>query len=223
MKRKDINRWLEEAAFQQNPTPPSSTLREGIVDEFAQDTKRVKMSASGASTPRKRSRPVDDVEASSLFSGLTDRTRFDPSAQSSSAQSRQRSPVRELLNELPHSTPSIHCTRPKNVPLPEDVIFLRKALCQGFGSKVIPIELKERIEEVDPEAATEIPDFAYDNSRNLQPSQLDALWADVDDVFQAAAECDEHSQDENAWCSEVVQLILRRGARLCSNLQVKNV
>ena len=82
---------------------------------------------------------------------------------------------------------------------------------------------QELLNEVDPEGTTEIPDSAYDNSKELQPAQLDALWQDVDDVFQAAAECDEHGQDENAWCSEVVQVILRRGARLRSGMQVKNM
>lgn len=51
---------------------------------------------------------------------------------------------------------------------------------------------QELLNEVDPEGTTEIPDTACDNSKKLQPAQLDALWQDVDDVFQAAAECDEH-------------------------------
>ena len=118
---------------------------------------------------------------------------------------------------------------------------LRRTLCQNFGSAVIPIEFKvdstrderassandlcaqERIAEADLDAAADIPDFAYNTSNDLQPEQLDILWVNVDDVFQAAKECDEHGQDENAWCSEVVQIILRRGASLRSDLQVKNV
>lgn len=48
------------------------------------------------------------------------------------------------------------------------------------------------------------------------------MWEDVNDVFQAAAECDEYGQDENAWCSEVVQMILKRGTKLRSGMQVKN-
>lgn len=82
---------------------------------------------------------------------------------------------------------------------------------------------QERLNEADPEGTLGIPDFAYDNSKQWQPGQLDALWQDVDDVFQAAAECNEHRQDKNAWCSEVVQVILERGTKLCSGMQVKSV
>lgn len=143
MKRKDVYSWLGEVEFPQNPTSSSSSPREEEEeDEFVPTTKRARMSASGASIPRKRLRPVDDLDASSLSTAFTDGSRLNPSVQSSSGASRQKSPARELLNELPHSTPSIHCNRPKSVPLPDKVLSLRRTLCQNFGSGVIPIELK---------------------------------------------------------------------------------
>lgn len=82
---------------------------------------------------------------------------------------------------------------------------------------------QERLLEADPEGTLDIPDFAYDNSKKWEPGQLDALWQDVDDAFQAAAECNEHRQDKNAWSSEVVEVILTRGTKLFSGMQVKNV
>lgn len=136
MKRKDIDSWLNGVLKQQNPTPPSTPP--GVIDGSRQ-TKRQKMSHRGTSSSRKRR--IDDSRGSSL-TDLTDHTRFDPSVLSSSGTSRQRSPVRDLLNELPLSSPSIHCTRPKSVPLPKSVISLRQALGHNFGSGVIPAPLK---------------------------------------------------------------------------------
>lgn len=88
---------------------------------------------------------------------------------------------------------------------------------------MIVVIKQERLLEADPEGTLEIPDFAYNNSKKWEPGQLDALWQDVDNVFQPAAECDGYVQDENAWCSEVVQVILKRGAKLRSGMQVKSV
>ncbi len=134
MKEKEIHSWLSGVLKQQNPTPPSTPPR--VLDGSHQRKRRRMSDRAG---PRKRR--IDDDTASSL-TDLTDRTRFDPSIQSSSGTSRQRSPTRDLLNELPLSSPSIHCTRPKSVPLPDSVLSLRQALGCNFGSKVIPAPLK---------------------------------------------------------------------------------
>ncbi|KAJ5249497.1 hypothetical protein N7524_011813 [Penicillium chrysogenum] len=157
------------------------------------------------------------------LSTLTDRTKFEPSVQSASGQPRQRSPARDLLNDLPLSNPPIHCTRPKEILLPSSTLSLRRTLCQGFGSRVIPIGLKNRISAADPEGALDIPDSAFDETDRRSPGQLDALWQDVVEIYEEAAECEEYNQDENAWGSGVIQSILKIGAKHHPILHVKNV
>ncbi|KAI9035299.1 uncharacterized protein KD926_003772 [Aspergillus affinis] len=180
------------------------------------------MPPSGASTPQKRPRP-NDLETRSLSTQLTERTRFDPSVQSSSGPSRQRSPARDLLNDLPLAIPPIHCTRPKEIPLPDTSLSLRRSLCENFGLKVIPVGLKDKIHSADPEGAMDIPDVAFDYADSRTPEQLEALWRDVVEIYQEAAECEEHGQDENAWGAGVIQPILKMGIRHHPILQVKNV
>lgn len=143
MKRPDVLSWLHRVQGQQNPTPPSSPPPTELDNDHIHRQKRRKMSHDGTSTPQKRRRRVsqDDVDLDSL-STLTDRTKFEPSVQSAAGQLRQRSPVRDLLNDLPLSTPPIHCTRPKEIPLDSSTLSLRRTLCQNFGSRVIPIGLK---------------------------------------------------------------------------------
>ena len=135
MKEKDVLSWI---CGVQVPTPPSSPLPLTLENDYPYCRKRRKMSHTGASTPQKRPRPAD--ESDTVLSLLTDRTRFDPP--SSSSHSRQRSPARDLLNALRLPKPPIHSTRPKDIPLPDSALSLRRTLCQGFGSKVIPIGLK---------------------------------------------------------------------------------
>ncbi|KAL4778043.1 hypothetical protein BJX76DRAFT_344290 [Aspergillus varians] len=115
---------------------------------------------------------IDDDTASSL----------DPSVQSLSRTSQQQSPVQDLLNKLPLSSPSIHCTRPKSVPLPNSVLSLQQALGRNFGSKVIPAPLKDKIYADAREEALDIPDAVFDSTANLTPEELDALWHDVREI-----------------------------------------
>ncbi|KAL3439937.1 hypothetical protein BJX65DRAFT_315282 [Aspergillus insuetus] len=178
------------------------------------------MSQRGKSTSRKR-RIQDDTTSS--ITDLTERTRFDPSIQSSSGTSRQRSPVRDLLNELPLSSPSIHCTRPKSVPLPDSVRSLRQVLGLDFGVKLIPAPLKDKIRSEAPDEAIDIPDAAFYDAVNATPDELNALWLDVTEIYNEAAEAEEHGQDENSWGTGVVQAILRRGVKRHPILQWKNV
>ncbi|KAE8153589.1 hypothetical protein BDV25DRAFT_21724 [Aspergillus avenaceus] len=219
MKRKDIFYWLSRIQSLQNPSPPSTPVD---IDQSHQ-TKRRKMSGSGTSTPRKRSRNFVDDDAASLLSNLSDRTRFEPSVQSSSATSRQRSPARDLLNELPLSSPPIHCFRPKSIPLPKPVLSLRQRLGRNLGVKLIPIQLKDKIAAEAPEEALEIPDTAFDDTINYTSDQLDILWQDMSEIYHEAAECEEYGQDENAWCSGVIQMILQKGIKRHTILQLKNV
>lgn len=141
MKRPDVLSWLHRVQGQQNPTPPSSPPPNELDNDHIHHQKRRKMSHNGTSTPQKRRRTQDDMDLESL-STLTDRTKFEPSVQSASGQPRQRSPARDLLNDLPLSNPPIHCTRPKEILLPSSTLSLRRTLCQSFGSRVIPIGLK---------------------------------------------------------------------------------
>ncbi|PYI27470.1 hypothetical protein BP00DRAFT_20367 [Aspergillus indologenus CBS 114.80] len=134
MKRKDIDSWLSGVLDKQKLPPPSTPPAD--LNSNSHRTKWRKMSPRETSSSRKRR--IEDDTTSSL-TDLTDRTRFDPS----SGTSRPRSPARDLLNDLPLSSPPIHCTRPKSVPLPEPVLFLRQALSRSFGSRVIPASLKD--------------------------------------------------------------------------------
>ncbi|KAE8401915.1 hypothetical protein BDV37DRAFT_167705 [Aspergillus pseudonomiae] len=137
MKRKDIASWLDRVQTEPNISPPSTHTDEDY------RRRRRNISRSGASSPRRWSRPVHTDDVDSLSTDLTDRTRFDAPTRSS-APARQRSPVRELLNELPLSKPSINCIRPKSIPLPDFVLSLRKTLGHDFGSKIIPIGLRTK-------------------------------------------------------------------------------
>lgn len=69
----------------------------------------------------------------------------------------------------------------------------------------------------------DIPDSAFDDSDRRSPEQLDALWQDVVEIYEEAAECEEYHQDENAWGSGVIQSILKIGAKHHPLLHVKNV
>ncbi|KAL4912581.1 hypothetical protein BDW62DRAFT_214895 [Aspergillus aurantiobrunneus] len=73
------------------------------------------------------------------------------------------------------------------------------------------------------EEALDIPDAAFDSTVNSTPEELDALWQDVREIYNEAAECEEHGQDENAWGSGVIQMVLRRGIKPQTFLQVKNI
>ncbi|KAL4891323.1 hypothetical protein BDV59DRAFT_66972 [Aspergillus ambiguus] len=188
MRSQDIYTRLQRVQVQHNPTPPSSPPHKSHDRGSLRHRKR-KMPSRNASTPQKRPRPMDDLETRSLSTQLTDRTRFDPSVQSSSGPSRQRNPARDL-NDLPLSTPPIHCTRPKDIPLPDSSVSLRRTLCANFRLKVIPVGLKvlfpfsssrphhltrplvvlqDKIYAADPEGAMDIPDTAFDgaDSRRL--------------------------------------------------------
>ncbi|KAL2848946.1 hypothetical protein BJX68DRAFT_97916 [Aspergillus pseudodeflectus] len=158
MRREYIDSWLSGVLEQeQNPTPP---LTPPPNLDRSYRAKRRKMSHRETSTSRKH-RLNNDTTSS--VTDLTDRTKFDPSIQSSSGTSRQRSPVRDLLNELPLSSPSIHCTRPKPKYIPKP-----------------------------PDEAIDIPDAAFDDDVSLKPEELDALWQDVTEIYNEAAEAEEH-------------------------------
>ena len=49
------------------------------------------------------------------------------------------------------------------------------------------------------------------------------MWEEVEEIFNEAAECEEYGQDENAWCTGVIQAILKRGVKSSPLLQLKSV
>ncbi|PLB51607.1 hypothetical protein P170DRAFT_422603 [Aspergillus steynii IBT 23096] len=73
-----------------------------------------------------------------------------------------------------------------------------------------------------PDEAIDIPDAAFYDAANSTPEELYALWQDVTEIYNEAAEAEEHGQDENAWGSGVIQAVLQRGVKR-RILQVKNV
>ncbi|KAL4741738.1 hypothetical protein BDV11DRAFT_167873 [Aspergillus similis] len=81
----------------------------------------------------------------------------------------------------------------------------------------------DKIRSEAPDEAIDIPDAAFYDAANSTSEELDAPWQDVTEIYNEAAEAEEHGQDENAWCSGVVQAVLRRGVKRHTTLQVKNV
>jgi hypothetical protein len=49
-----------------------------------------------------------------------------------------------------------------------------------------------------PDEAIDIPDAAFYDPVSLKPEELDALWQDVMEIYNKAAEAKEHGQDKNA-------------------------
>ncbi|KAL4885946.1 hypothetical protein BJY04DRAFT_119748 [Aspergillus karnatakaensis] len=148
----------------------------------------------------------------SLLSDVTDRTRLDFPLL-----------VADLLRELPLSSPSLHFGRPEDVPLPDSARSLRQSLSLDFGLGVIPALFKDRIFSEAPHEAIDIPASAFYDPTDLTSDDIYALWKDVQEVYDNAAEAEQYGQDKNAWCSEVVHLILRRSIERCTKLQVKDV
>ena len=141
MKTNAIYDWLG-CIETQNPTP-LATL--GLKCDTILYRKRPHMSERSGS-PTKWMRLDNDLKESGfILTELTDRTRFEYATTSTSrncSPSRQRSPARDLLNELRLSNPPIHCARPRDIRLPEMVLELWKMLVANFGSKVIPVGIK---------------------------------------------------------------------------------
>ncbi|KAE8316672.1 hypothetical protein BDV41DRAFT_561966 [Aspergillus transmontanensis] len=216
MKKKDIVSWLDRVETEPNPSPPSSDIHEYY------RRKRHVMSRNTESSPRKRPRSLQLDDVDSHTTSLTDRTRINTPSRTSSGPGRQRN-TRELLNELPLSSPSIHCFRPKHIPLPASVLSLRKKLSHGFGSNIIPIGLKAKLYQEDPQGAVDIPDLGWDCTADWSSAKLEALWEDVVSIYKEAAECEEYGQDENAWATGVILPILQRGIKQHPTLHIKNV
>ncbi|GAB1194375.1 hypothetical protein APSETT444_003620 [Aspergillus pseudonomiae] len=63
--------------------------------------------------------------------------------------------------------------------------------------------------------ANEIPHSAYDEANNPSDRELDLLWETITEILSNARELSLFQQDENAWCSQVLDIydaLVRAGA-----------
>ena len=101
--------------------------------------------------PQKRQRRIPDEEdifpdqsASDIgVTELSERTRLSrPSHSTGSSPKRATSPVRDLLNDLRVSKPSVLCEIPSSVTLPERAASLQRNLMDHLEERLIPAGLK---------------------------------------------------------------------------------
>lgn len=150
---------------------------------------------------------------------LSERTTFSQPSQ----QKRAQSPVRGLLHELRCSKPSVFCESPSAEALPPRASFLQHHLMHDIDVALIPIGLKSRITDKYPSTAASIPDSAYDNSDIRSAQELHGLWISVEEILRVSQDCGKYQEDENAWCSKVVNPLLRLALKENSMLCVESV
>ncbi|KAE8407142.1 hypothetical protein BDV37DRAFT_280398 [Aspergillus pseudonomiae] len=181
------------------------------------------MSSRQPSPSKRRRTDVDDTDQRTSVTSeisISDRTKLRSSA---SNASRQVSPTRDIFNQLRLAKPAIICEPQASGLIPNTVLSLRKRLTDGFGQKVIPRAFESRIRASDPAGAEDIPDSAYFDSTHMSDTILDAMWSELEEIRLEARYCDMYGKDENAWCLDVVQPILRLSLKDESKLQLTNV
>lgn len=57
----------------------------------------------------------------------------------------------------------------------------------------------------------------FDAGDRRSANELTALWETVRDIFLNARDCKDGNRDENAWCDDVVQPLLRLAMHLYGN------
>ncbi|KAI9764599.1 MAG: hypothetical protein M1840_008328 [Geoglossum simile] len=190
-----------------------------------------------AASPVKRKRGQlagggGDLDLSSPFAtpsvALSLRPRLATSNQSSYSISSKRSPspAAKLLHALRTSKPTIDCRAlDDDRPVPLSVRNLRKALAKDIGVGIIPIQLKNQLQEADPEGFDDIPSFSFDSDTSKSEKDLKQLWDAVSRIRKAARSCNSYGKDENAWCLGVVQKVLEEviGASQSSFLELNSV
>lgn len=144
---------------------------------------------------------------------------------------RSSSPTRDHALELRTATPAITIDSLTGARPTQPVRDLRNALTSGFGRRFIPANLKAclprcseqlsgtdlGIQDVilhDPDLADEIEDEAFDETDERPLSALLTLLDDVRKIFIGARDCEQNRRDENAWCLDVVQPLLRLALHL---------
>lgn len=183
-------------------------------------------------SPQKRQRRIPDEDdifpdqsASDIgVTELSERTRLSrPSHSAGSSPKRATSPVRDLLNDLRVSKPSVLCEIPSSVTLPEHAASLQRNLMDHLEERLIPAGLKPRILAAYPSVAASIPTVAYDISDTRSTDELNTLWDCVEEILSESRDCGRYQQDENAWCMKVVHPTLRLALKGSPLLKVESV
>ena len=136
------------------PLTPSSLRSSPSIPAQSGKRKRSRsMPEPRSQSPQKRQRRLrsdDDIfpdqSASDIgITELSERTRLSrPSQSAGSSPKRTTSPVRDLLNDLRVSKPSIFCEIPSSVVLPESAAALQQSLMDRLEEGLIPASLKVR-------------------------------------------------------------------------------
>lgn len=129
----------------------------------------------------------------------------------------------EMLRMLRAATPPIFQGLPPAVSSPGCIINLRRTLTAGFGNNIIPRAYKTRIEQHSTQQGVELPEYVFFDDVKSTPQQLEDLWDLVSDLQQEDAECAEYLQDENGWCSGIIDRLLRKAVFRSQLIQVKSV
>ncbi|PSN73795.1 hypothetical protein BS50DRAFT_195981 [Corynespora cassiicola Philippines] len=155
-----ILKWLEDfPCDRQNPSLTSAepltplSLRSGpSTPTLSGKRKRGRsMPEPRSHSPQKRQRRLPDDDdifpdqsASDMgVTELSERTKLSrPSQSAGSSPKRATSPVRDLLNDLRVSKPSVLCEIPSSVTLPERAAALQRRLMDELEERLIPASLK---------------------------------------------------------------------------------
>ncbi|KAE8351284.1 hypothetical protein BDV28DRAFT_137442 [Aspergillus coremiiformis] len=221
----NVASWLEELPDTLRSIRPEDLLSSNLTTSPSQveRQKRARSSSRQPSPSKRRRADVDDTDQRTSVTSdisISDRTKLRSSA---SNPSRQVSPTRDIFNQLRLAKPAIICEPQASGFIPNAVLSLRKRLTDGFGQKIIPRGLESRIRASDPAGAEDIPDSAYFDSTHISDTALDAMWRDLEEIRLEARYCDIYGKDENAWCLDVVQPILRSSLKDKPQLQLTNV
>ncbi|KAE8150278.1 hypothetical protein BDV25DRAFT_172276 [Aspergillus avenaceus] len=224
----NIESWLEKLPNLPPSISPGDLLSLHSTSPLFQVHRKkraISMPPSRQLSPSKRQRTdVDDSDQRTTNASeisISDRTKFRSSA--SNNTSRQTSPARDIFNQLRLAKPAIICEPQSTGFIPNTVLSLRKRLTDGFGQKVIPRAFESRIRASDPAGAEDIPDSAYFDSAHMSDAVIDALWSEIEEVRIEARHCDMFGKDENAWCLDVVQPVLRSSLKEIPKLRLTNV
>ena len=146
------NKLPEPRPITAQPLTPSSFRSSPSIPAGSGKRKRSRsMPEPRSQSPQKRQRRLhneDDIfpDQSASDAGITElseRTRLSrPSQSAGSSPKRTISPVRDLLNDLRVSNPSILCEIPSSVILPESAAALQQSLMNRVEEGLIPAGLK---------------------------------------------------------------------------------
>ncbi|KAK5020687.1 hypothetical protein LTR60_000298 [Cryomyces antarcticus] len=204
----DVHHWLSGLPIDSDPSEAPQHLTPPQSHSPSKQKRKLNVSSSRSSSPRKRSRIDDDLILPDQSASVTAISETHTTRSYASSPGRPTSPVRDVLNELRLSRPAIYWY---------DI----------YTKTVSPVShewvSQDRLFASDPEGTADIPDSAFDELDTQAPPELAILWKQVDNICKEAEECVEYGQDENAWCMGVVQPLLHCGLRSSLMLQLKSV